>query len=698
MTTAPSNNTPSSRRWRLDRGRIVRLSLFATALLVLWGLFAIGDTSGLVDLTPAQRCPRTIISSIDFDFQDKDATEAERARAAASVVPIWQLSTEHLTNSWRRITLLADRFVLGNVKDAVERWNESSRYALSAEEAAAFAQFAADQTRLAKTERLLRKIAEAGIVADRLELEATFAQGSSDVILPPAKDHVNARDFLTPSQALQLFEKQLLAAIPEAAAAHAAWRQLAADVLQPNLRFNREATQREQEKARQAVPPVLRPIARGRAILFQGQRVTEESLELVRAYTAELNRLRPPEARRIELTGQALLVLVVLLATCGYLWSNHPQTLTDTRQLLLLLILAVMNLALVKAMMIFCSRTVLVTFATAQFAIPTALAPLLAGALLHPALGVFMAVFVSVFTALMAGDSFSLLITGLVSGFAGVYFTRQMRRRSHIVRAGLAIAVAELLCIGSLAAMTHTKFDALWPQAVAGLVNGAFTIFLASGLLPVFEYLFKLTTDIRLLELSDLHHPLLRKLCFAAPGTYHHSLVVGNLAESAAEAIGANPLLARVCAYYHDIGKAEQPQFFAENQTSGVNPHDPLPPAESFRIIAEHIRAGEEVARKYHLSPPIVDAIRQHHGTTLLRTMYLKATRLAEQAAAVVRPFSAGKTAAPSPIQPPAEQDYRYAGPKPQFRESAIVFLADPIESASRTLPNAAPETVRAMV
>ncbi|MCX7825128.1 MAG: HDIG domain-containing protein, partial [Verrucomicrobiae bacterium] len=261
----------------------------------------------------------------------------------------------------------------------------------------------------------------------------------------------------------------------------------------------------------------------------------------------------------------------------------------------------------------------------------------------------------------------------------------------------LAIALAELLCIGSLAAMTHTKFDALWPQVVAGLANGAFTIFLASGLLPVFEYLFKLTTDIRLLELSDLHHPLLRKLCFAAPGTYHHSLVVGNLAESAAEAIGANPLLARVCAYYHDIGKAEQPQFFSENQTTGVNPHDSLAPSESFQIIAEHIRAGEELARKYPLSPPIVDAIRQHHGTTLLRTIYMKAARLAEEAAAIVRPFSAGKTT-PSPVPPPDEQDFRYAGPKPQFRESAIVFLADPIESASRTLPNASPETVRAMV
>ncbi|MCX7827413.1 MAG: hypothetical protein N2689_17925, partial [Verrucomicrobiae bacterium] len=299
MTTTPNSpHTPSPRRWRFDRGRVWRLSLFAVALLVLWGLFAIGDTSGLVDLTPAQRCPRTIISSIDFDFQDKNATEAERARAAASVVPVWHRSTEHFTNSWRRIALLADRFVLGNVKDAVERWNESSRYALSAEEAAAFAQFASDQTRLAKTERLLRKIAETGIVADRLELEATFAQGSSDVILAPDEKPVNAKNFLTPSQALQLFEKQLLATIPEAAPAHAAWRQLAADALQPNMRFDREETQRRQQAARQAVPPVLRQITRGRAILFQGQRVTEESLELLRAYTSELNRLRPPEARR----------------------------------------------------------------------------------------------------------------------------------------------------------------------------------------------------------------------------------------------------------------------------------------------------------------------------------------------------------------------------------------------------------------
>ncbi len=693
--TTPSPKDPVSARWWLDRSRIVRALLFAATFTALMGLFSIGDLSGLVDLSPGQRSPRTVISSIEFDFQDPQATAAESDRAAAAVPPVWQLNLERFENSWRRITLLAERLAAGRAQEAIDRWNESSLYKLSSEEGAALARFAYYRDRIPKVERLLRALAETGIVADRAELEFSLGGGNKRIVIAPAELTVDASTLRTPSEALQVFEAQMLSTLPDVKPSMAAWRQLAADALRGNLQLDREKTRLRQDARRKEVQPVLLHISPGQAIVFQSQEVTGQSLELLRAYNTELIRLRPPEALRIEFYGRSLLILVVLIASCGYLWSNHPQTFQNTRQLMLLASLGIMNLALVKAMMLLCSRTMLLNFAVAQFAIPAALAPILVGVLLAPSLGVFMVAFVSVFTAILAGDNFSLLITSMVSGFVGVYFTQNMRRRSRLVRAGAAITVAELLCIGSIAAMTHVPIDTVFSQVSAGLTNGLITIFLASGLLPVCEFLFHITTDIRLLEFSDLNHPLLKKLCFNAPGTYHHSLVVANLAESAAEAVGANPLLARVCAYYHDIGKTSQPQFFTENQAPGQNPHDFLSPAESFRILTDHVRVGKELAQKYRLNQPIVDAIVQHHGTTVVTSIYHKARKAAQEAATVVMPLKAGQTA---DLKLPQQDDFRYNYPKPVSREVAIISLADAIESASRSLPSTAPDKVRAMV
>ncbi|MBI5395362.1 MAG: HDIG domain-containing protein [Verrucomicrobia bacterium] len=697
LPTPVSPAPPGRPRAWLTRWHLGRAALFVCVLASLIGLFAIGDLSGLLDLSPGQRSPRTVISSIEFDFQDGPATAAERERAAAVVPTVWKLSLDGFENSWQRITRLLDRLTTGNMEDAIERWNESSRYALSADEARALARFVAGKrARLSEANRLLRETAAAGVVADRSEVEAITSAQTDAIAITPGERAVRVADLSTPTEALVVFDKQFLGASSETAATHAAWRQLAADALQPNLRFDRAETTRRKNAAREQVLPVLRHVRNGQPIVYQGQEVTDDALALLRAYNAELIRQRTVEARRMERYGQGFLLFIVLVASCGYLWSNHPQMLRSISQLLLLVLLALLNLALAKGIMIFSSRTELVPFAVAQFAIPMAVAPILAAVLLQAGLGVFLTVFVSVLTALMAGNSFPLLITGMVSGFVGVYFTQHMRRRSRLVRAGLAIVGAELVCIVALAGMTHTAADTLGPQAAAGVINAVVTVFLASGLLPVFEYIFTITTDMRLLELADLNHPLLRKLCLDAPGTYHHSLVVASLAENAAEAVGANPVLARVASYYHDIGKASQPQFFTENQPPGANPHDQLPPGESFRILADHIETGEELARKHRLSPPIIDVIRQHHGTTLARSFFHKAREQAKAAAAVVRPINGAAQA--DTVLLPREEDFRYAGPKPNSKETAIISLADAVESASRSLRDPTPDSVRALV
>jgi putative nucleotidyltransferase with HDIG domain len=210
--------------------------------------------------------------------------------------------------------------------------------------------------------------------------------------------------------------------------------------------------------------------------------------------------------------------------------------------------------------------------------------------------------------------------------------------------------------------------------------GGIATAVLASGAIPLLESIFQYTTDVKLLELTNLNSPILRELMVKAPGTYHHSVVVGNLVEAAAEAINANPLLARVAAYYHDIGKISKSQYFIENQSGGENRHDKLSPSMSALILTTHVKEGAELARQHRLGQSIVDIIRQSHGTALIKYFYQKAV---EQAA---------------PGQIVDEHDFRYSGPKPQTREAGLVLLGDAVEAASRTLTDASPARIQGLV
>jgi hypothetical protein len=210
-----------------------------------------------------------------------------------------------------------------------------------------------------------------------------------------------------------------------------------------------------------------------------------------------------------------------------------------------------------------------------------------------------------------------------------------------------------------------------------GVVNAAVTM----GVIPVIEAFFQYTTDIKLLEFTNLHAPLLRELMIKAPGTYHHSVVVGSMAESAAEAIHANPLLARVASYYHDIGKLGKPQYFIENAVTAENRHDRLSPSMSALILTSHVKEGVELAREHHLGRPIIDIIRQSHGTALITFFYQKAKSMADPE-----------------VQQINERDFRYPGPKPQTREAGLVMLADCVEAASRTLADPTPARIQGMV
>ncbi|SIT82328.1 HD family phosphohydrolase [Edaphobacillus lindanitolerans] len=322
---------------------------------------------------------------------------------------------------------------------------------------------------------------------------------------------------------------------------------------------------------------------------------------------------------------------------------------------------------------------------TVAYAFPTALVPLLLRLLADRKLALIMTVLIAVTGGLVLHEGYSSVINMefalymLFGGLAGYYLIQEDGRRSSILATSLGVSVVNAIYILFHMLMLRSQFDVteltiyMAAALVSGLLSGALTI----GTMPFFESLFGILSDMRLVELSNPNHPLLKKILTETPGTYHHSVMVANLSDAACEAIGANGLLARVGSYYHDIGKTVRPAFFIENQMNGVNPHDALPPDKSRDIIIAHASDGASILSAQKMPEELVDIARQHHGTSLLKFFLVKAKET-------------------DPDVP--EQHYRYPGPKPQTREIAVISIADSCEAAVRSMKNPTPEKIEKLV
>jgi putative nucleotidyltransferase with HDIG domain len=319
---------------------------------------------------------------------------------------------------------------------------------------------------------------------------------------------------------------------------------------------------------------------------------------------------------------------------------------------------------------------------TLYYTMPFAFGAVLVALLVDINLGIIASMMIGSLIGLFYGDIY-LSAYVLMGSFAGIYSIRQYKDRAAILKAGLTIGIANVATLIGIGFLQQHPFtlSAVAGKAGIALTGGMLTSALVSMLLPALEALFKITTDIRLIELSNLNAPVLRRLSVDAPGTYHHSLMVGNLAEAAADAIGANPLLVRVGAYYHDIGKMLKPEYFVENQLFGINKHENLSPSMSCLIIASHVKDGLELAKEMGLAQRIRDMIPQHHGTRVMTYFYQKAKDLHELQ-----------------NQEVLETDFRYPGPKPQSKEAAIIMMADSVEAASRTLSNPTAVQIQGMI
>ncbi|WP_395748331.1 HD family phosphohydrolase [Prosthecobacter sp.] len=322
--------------------------------------------------------------------------------------------------------------------------------------------------------------------------------------------------------------------------------------------------------------------------------------------------------------------------------------------------------------------------------LPHAFAPMVLSVILGRRIGLFGAIYATLFGVLVciSISAPTYLATSAVLGFTGVLLTKSVRDRKRLIMAGFyvgAVAVVYSLLLHEAAGVImEEKLGRMvgWP-----LFSGIITGMVVGGLLPVLESVFGVTTDVSWLELGDMNHPLMRRLSIEAPGTYHHSLVVANLSEAAAETIGASASMCRVCAHFHDIGKLSKPEYFIENMDPSANPHEDLTPRMSALVIIAHVKDGVDLAIKHNLNSRIIDVIEQHHGNSLAFFFYRQAL---DQKTEMERLVKLGK-AKEDDVPQVSEETFRYPGPRPQFKESAIISLADAVESASRTLekPNA---------
>jgi putative nucleotidyltransferase with HDIG domain len=385
-----------------------------------------------------------------------------------------------------------------------------------------------------------------------------------------------------------------------------------------------------------------------------------------------------------------VICLLVFVTAMVALWINYPNSFASNSRLLLILSACFIQLLVVRLMF---GQPVPPPYAAVLF--PYAFAPLVLCVLIGRHHGLYVALFCSLWGSFLlppteAYQAISppiFIVLSLITGFVAVFVTQQVRSRRRLIRAGIFIGIATWVVaatfglIGPLK-MEGTDWRLIGWQSLFAVCTGFITAILVSGILPALETMFGITTDISWIEMSDMNHPLLRRLSMEAPGTYHHSLAVANLAEAAAENIGANPTICRVCAYFHDIGKLVKPEYFTENMPPGHNPHDELTPTMSALIIIAHVKEGVDLALKHKLNPVLVDCIQQHHGTSLVGYFHQRALQQQQDA----RLGGKIMNLRDDDIPDVREESFRYPGPKPRTKEIAIVSLADSIESASRSI------------
>jgi putative nucleotidyltransferase with HDIG domain len=481
---------------------------------------------------------------------------------------------------------------------------------------------------------------------------------STDEVLTPSSAASRARALAARDASLSPAEAR---AVAEVVALH----------VRPNLLFDEGETERRRREARAAVNPIERWVAEGEKIVERNNVVTRAQIRAV----AALYSGRTIRNLAVSLGGRSLLVALVLAVLGGFFYRYRPLLWPQLRYWWMLAVVLAASCLVSRILAL-----LLVNYSPLSVYIFAAcLGAMLITLLVDVGFGFVTALTLAVLSGVMAGLAFRPMLMALSAAAASVFLVAHLRRRTDFYRVFVGIALATAAAAVGIGLVDMAPWRGVGEEIWWGTVLAAASVAILAILLPLFEMTFDVVTDLKLLELADLNQPLLRKLLLEAPGTYHHSIVVGSLAEVAAAEVGANPLLARVAAYYHDIGKLRAPAYFAENTGSETARHEHLSPQMSSLVVASHTKQGAKVAEEAGLPPAIIEAVIEHHGTGLISFFYQEALKLDEHRVL-------------------AEDDFRYPGPKPHGKVSAIIMLADAVESASRTLDEPSPTAIRSMV
>lgn len=617
-----------------------RAALGLVTLLLLVVIIGADDLPPRLDLRVGRPSPGDIEAPRTIEFEDTERTEAARADARRAVPPALRPAPGQVA---------AVRAAAQRAFAAIEQVRASSIWPAAARVSA---------IRKAAGLPLSEVAAAAAANATKNDLAAAqrVALGAVDQVLA---DGVREGELAAARDRARSIVR--LAALPPGLLALAS--EVAAAALRPTMEIDAAKTAERRASADDVVMPVRVRVQRGESILRKGDVVTPTHLQIL-----ALTGIYPSRVTWTAFGGVAIIIALLLLATGVYLAQYEPEIWATTRHLVLWSLIVVGTVLLAQ------------TLGAPRFndyLMPAAVGPMLLGILLRPRLAVFSAGVLAVLVGLVAERALAPVVVAFVGGIVGVFATRKIHRRSDFGVAGLLIGLANAGAAAGIGMVGGLPTSVVAMNAGYAGANGLLVAVMTIGILPFLEQIFDRITPIKLLELANPAHPLLRRLQLEAPGTYHHSIMVGNLAEAAAEAVGADALLVRVGTYYHDVGKLRRPAFFAENQMGIENPHEKMAPSLSALTVASHVRDGLDLAREYGLPQTIADFIPQHHGTTRLAYFYHQALERGD----VID-----------------EAAFRYEGPKPQTPETAIVMLADAAEAAVRSLTRPTPDRLEEVV
>ncbi|ACV63821.1 7TM receptor with intracellular metal dependent phosphohydrolase [Desulfofarcimen acetoxidans DSM 771] len=639
----------------LMKQRKVRRSLAAILFLVaLTFIISVDVFPHRLNMQVGQVSPLTIKASRSITFEDRIKTEEARRRAVESVPNQYMRDPQIITAVQRDISslLAALKIILANgslnEEEKIKRIKNTLPFVLSDENLAVLAQ--SEPESLTRLESGLNSL-----VSDVMEEPEQVTQDNLETVKTKLSSDVDNLKLSKPYQVLA--------------------REIINKYMRPNAFVNTEETQRLKRAAIESVSPIIIGVKEGEKIIGEGEIVTDQHMAKLEA----LGYSRQSVPYTVVL-GTAFLVGLMFTVVMFYLYQQNREIYKNPGHLYLIGIIVVVVLAVSKGIISINITQWPELGALLGYMAPLASAGMLIAILLDSRLAVLVVAVMSLFLAIMTGGQIRFGLVGMLGGITGVYSVSKLSQRGDLVRSGMYTSLANILAIFTVGLMSETPFGLVVSSSlILGLINGILCSVLTNGALPYLESTFGITSAVRLLELSNPNNVLLKKLLTEAPGTYHHSILVGNLAESAADAVGGDSLMVRVGAYYHDIGKIKRPCFFIENQLGGENPHEKIAPSLSTLILTSHVKDGVELARENKLPKGIVDIIEQHHGTTLITYFYNKA-------------LENDKTESVN------EEDYRYESKKPQTKEAAIVMLSDSVEAAVRALQNRTPGKIEGLV